>query len=521
MRMTEGQRAEIADLAARLDGAARGQAQFIVGGAASAMLVSAQTVWRWLREVRGRSRKRRTDAGHYKTDLPAVMEIARVKEATRRGTRIVSTGRAMSIALADGRIEAAPSEGTVNRILRKKKLMVSGKTFERKIASGPNAMHQYDVTGSKVLYVAGKAGDGDWLLEVRPTKFRRNQAVERLGLWICGLLDDYSRLVHMEYCVAEGESFVMGKEFLGRAWGGDPRCAIRGMPVELNCDFGPIKSSERGRNLMQSLGVAFTQRMPESPNVTGKMENRWAFVFADFELAFGLQAGRTITLREANEELAGWVYGVNLKKHPDFPAIVRLDCYQKGLDPSSIRYMPEEIALGLYTERARVADNFARIQYKNVFYRVPDAWRGDAVDVIEGQDGSLIVRHAETGETSNAPEVAAPTLWGDHRGHKDTPNQVLEKEAAGLSIARSPFTDRPVILHAKVGGDGVIESPLTRHADRTHFVNADEAVDFARTFLGVEPFIADPSLSSALRLLATAVDLNMQSFTEKVLSVVA
>ena len=509
---------EVFALAERLDRAGYGQQSAMVSDAAGAFGVSPQTVWRWVREVRGRRRRTRADAGTAKVDLAVVREVARVKEGTRRGKRITSTQRALSVAIADGRISEAVSVGTLNRHFRQQALLRPGKTFERKIAKGPNAMHQYDVTGSKVLFVAGRAEDGDWLLEVRPMKYRRNQALEEKGLWACGLIDDYSRVLHVEYNVAAGESFMMAKDFLSRAWGGDPRCAVRGMPVELNCDFGPIHSSEMGKNLMASLGVAFTDRMPESPNVTGKMENRWSFLFRDFELVFNLQVGRVLTLRALNDELSSWLQSVNAKAHPDFPALTRIDCYGAGLDVESIRYMPEDVAAAVFSTKLRQIDGFSRIRYANSFYRVPDEWRTDgSVEVIETLEGRLVLRNARTGETADAP-LARPTQWGEYRGHKDTPNQTLAKEAKGLTIVQSPFSDQPVVLNAKIGADAAVDSVVSRHETDRCYTNEDEALQAARARLGVDAFLRNMGLTEAVRELARAVNLEKRAFDEKLLA---
>jgi hypothetical protein len=322
-------------------------------------------------------------------------------------------------------------------------------------------------------------------------------------------LDDRSRVTFTQYVVAPGESFQMAKEFLACAWGADPRCPIQGMPRELNCDFGPVHSSEAGKNLMASLGVAFTDRMPESPNVTGKVERTWRTLFTDFETTYQLHVDRTLSLRELNEEHAAWQVELNDRKHPDFRAFTRIGLYRAEVMHTDVRFIPEDLGDGIWQADMRCVDAFARIRWQNAWYRTPDSWqRGTMVEVMESAGGKILLRHPDTGETFDAPP-ATPTEWGQYRGHKDTPNQRLVKEAATLQIKNAPFSGRAVVVNMKPRGkEGEIASPFTAHESAQCFANEGEALDRAREIFGVDAFLRHLDLPAAIRELARAADLN-------------
>jgi transposase-like protein len=504
MRLADDVRGEIVALAARLDAAPWGSTQPLIAQAARDHGVSAGTLWRWIRLVRGARRHRA------QTAIPAAAhiayQVALVKEKVRRNGRMMSTERALQ------QLGITISRATIDRLIRCNGLLAEATVHEKKISERPNDMHQFDVTGSKVLFVAEKGADGDWILETRTRKFRRNQAAERLGLWIFGLVDDHSRVRYAEYVVAAGESFAEAQRFLSRAWGGDPRCELCGLPRELNADYGPLRSSERGKHLMESLGVAFTKRMPESPNVGGKIERIWPDLFRDFESLFDLREGTRIALRPLNEELGGWCAQWNRRAHPDWSSMTRLEAYAR-LDRAGVRYFPEDVADGIYTERIRTVDEFARVRYHNAWYRVPEQWTGN-VEVIESFEGRILIRNIGANETVAAP-IAEASVWGTYRGHFDTANQTLKKDVAQKQFDRIAFSGAPV-LAAKFGPDAKIESPFTQHEEERAFANEDAAVDWARGKYGVDLFVRNMGLTDALREMARAVALDRAEFQKRV-----
>jgi hypothetical protein len=538
MKLPASERAEIVKLSGLLERAAWGHRQALVAQAATDRGVSAGTIWRWLQEVRGRRRTRKcgsrtADCGLDNGISPVAMAVAQVKQKVLRNGRTMSTERAlqqigMAAVLETGEVI---SRATIDRQIRQARLLTPTIIHEKKISERPNDMHQFDVTGSKVLYVKEKGTDGDWILETRSRRFRRNQAAERMGLWIYGVVDDYSRVRYCQYVVAGGESFEDGKYFLSRAWGGDPRCELRGLPRELNCDYGPLRHSERGQHLMESLGVAFTPRMPESPNTGGKIERVWPDVFRDFESLFDMCDNTQIALHALNDELCAWNAERNRRAHPDCPSLTRLESYA-SLSPDSVRYFPEEIADAIYSEHVRVIDEFSRFRYRNCWYRVPDRWTASPaectsnVDVIESYDGRILARNVRTQEVIAAP-IAEASLWGTYRGHLDTTNEKLRKAVAEKQFDRVSFnhqgtkdTKNGEILTGKFGAEAEISSPFTAHEAERKFVNEDEAVAWAHARYGLDIFIRNLGLSEAMKAMAKAVELDKAAFAAQVDSLV-
>jgi len=437
-------------------------------------------------------------------------------EDTRTGVeRIVPTEIALEEARRRGLATTPMSRSTVDRYKRRRKLSQRQRIWRPKRAERPNDMHQIDASGSKMLRVAEARADGNHLIGVRPrTGYTRKRSEEPLGVWLVGVVDDMSGATHLEYCVGPGESADMVLDAVRAPWGGDPRCAIRGLPLELNCDFGPFRSSGRMQNLLDGLGVRLTDRMPDSPNVSGKMERRWRTVWERFETTFRWTPERVLALSDLNRELGVHTAQDNARACT-WAAGRRIDVYQAGLAQIDVRLMPEDLGQALYSEGVRKVTASASVQWRNVVYGVDDELVGEWVEVMQSAGGEVIVRRPETGEVFDATEVE-PTAWDVFEPRHHTPQQWLEKEAAEIPAAETAhYGDGRGVLHLTPAARAAEpDTPFTRRERARRFVNVDEGVERAILLIGGEVLMREPGLIEEVKALIEKLDLDRERCDE-------
>ena len=514
MTFTEAQRRELAALAARLDAAPHGAASRIVEEVAGAHGKSAATVWRWLREFRGRIRKVRSDSGTTKHDEADLEQVMIVKEQTRRHDPrlnrewVGSTDKAIEVAVAEGRIAAPISRSTVSRWARRRGLGRDAlpKIVRPKRARQVNDVHTLDASGSKMLRVVGEDEDGEPLVGVRPAEgYVRNREKEPTGLWLVGIVDDHSGVCWSEYRAAVGESYEMVLDFLRGPWCGDPRCAVRGLPRVLNADLGPFVTKGKGNGLFEGLGVELLDRMPNSPNVGGKIERRWADAWTGFEVWFARTPERVLTLADLNREFAVFVAERNSRRHTWERGRARIEIYQTGLAEIELRLMPEMAGSNTWTQKVRRVRADSSIQIDNAFYRVDDSLAGKSVEVIVSGDGEMLCREAVTGQTFDMERIAPEGLtdWDEFDPRHDTPLQRLAKaaeaDAGPRSVAWADETEGArVVAWTPPGREVEPDTPLTRHEAAKFYANMDEALAEARNIIGYEAFIENPGIMQLL-----------------------
>ena len=512
-------------LAARLDDAGHGARSIMVAEAAAQWGKSVDTVWRWLRQIRPSNRARRSDLGRTRHDPDALKQVLIVKRQRRlvnprTGVEmVIPTEMAIEQAKAEGRITAEISRAAVDRYAARMGMNGRGvrRLTRRKVSSRPNEMHVLDCSTSKALEVAGRNEQGEWLVRVKSTAqllaqaHTRKRKDEPLGVWIVGVVDHYSGVAWAEYRVARGESFEMVLGFLEGPWGGDPRCDVRGLPETLNADKGPFLMHRESKGLLESLGVRVLPRMPNTPNVGGSVERSWGVLWDSFEAAnWPCTPGRELTLAQANQELSLGLRAINRRRHW-VTGQVKFEMYQSGLQ---VRAMPADPLGVLFSSKVVKVSTAGTVRYQNAFYRAPDAWAGQWVEITVARDGQAVLTDPQTGE-SVAAKAYTGTPWSEFEPRHDTAWEKLGKEAAA-DLA----TGRPQPMYAGQAGNVVAWTPkpqpvkpdniLTRTAEAGagKFANSDEALERAGFILGCERFMEEPGLVEQVKRLVEALEMD-------------
>jgi len=464
----------IVDIARRLKAAPRGRRSGIIGEEAARLGVSRGTIYAALRRLSGR-RRSRADKGRRLVSEDAVRIVARIraKASDKVAGRSLPTRLAIRVAETDGLIPAgAISRSTWDRIARGMQLRTQPRLYCRYQARRSNQLHHVDSTQSKYLRVLEERPDGDHLLAPRSPEYARKRSEEPLGVWCTGVVDDRSRVSFAVYAVAAGESARLVTDALCRAWSGDPRCALTGMPESLQCDHGPLRRSEEGQNFCERLGIVFADRMPNTPWAGGKGERPWRDLFRGFEMMFMLQRERVVPLSELNRRLLSWVDESNNRGHPWLLDRTRLRVYAES-EKAEVRFVPENVADVIFHEHYRCVRNDGLVRFENVWYALPDKVAGRTVRIVHAADGRMVAEHE--GEVFDLRPFE-PHDVGEYRAHHYTPAQWIEQEATALEIARLPYDEPRKVLHLHRGEAAAVQTPFDDAA--RSFANVEEALAF-------------------------------------------
>ena len=537
MKFTEAQRGELATLAAHVEAAPHGAASRIVAECAKVHGKSPATVWRWLREFRGRRRKVRSDAGTTRHDEAELEQVMIVKEQTRRKDArlnrewVGSTEKAIEVAVAEGRIAGPISRSAVSRWARRNGLGrdAAKKIHRPKRARQVNDVHCIDASQTKLLRIVGEDENGEPLIGVRPAEgYIRNRTKEPESLWLVGIVDDHSSVFWGEYRVAVGESYEVVLDVLRAPWCGDPRCAVRGLPRVLNADKGPFVTKGANNGFFKGLGIDLLDRNPDSPDVSGKIEPRWADVWTGFEVWFARTPDRVLSLTDLNREFEVFFSERNSRRHTWERGRTREEIYRTGLAEIELRTMPEAAGSWTWRQKVRRVDAYGCVRIENQVFRVDDSLVKKWVEIIVTAEGEMICRETLTGETFDMVLVTPEdvTDWTEFDPRHDTPLQRLAKAAAADDGPRSNAwaadeDGARVVAFTPPAREVEPETPLTRHEAAKRYTNLDEALADARNVLGVEVILANPGIMDLLKTRIAQHDLDKTRCREEFLELAA
>ena len=282
-------------------------------------------------------------------------------------------------------IENPPSVSTINRYIRQLGYQAyEGSPAVRVEPQYPNEAHYFDFSASKVFIPVN-----DNEIEVCPPidryKYKREKGNDRV--WLAGIVDGYTRLVYFKYLIIPGESSLAGIKFLYEAWGNrlDTALPFGGIPSALVCDNGSFAKSALGQSFCQGLGVKLITGEPYNPRAKGKIENRWRWLWSNFESFFSLKRGQRYTIEELDEELRKFCITENMRPHPyiDKP---RIELWSEEV--GSVYYPPAD-EYWAFKVIIRKVSRTATIQIDKETYEVNPELIGREIEVLCSLNGKM------------------------------------------------------------------------------------------------------------------------------------
>ena len=352
--------------------------------------VSANTIYRALRELHRPKDMRRADRGHPRAlderDMTRFCEvIAALKIRTSNGQgRKLSTNRAIELLeehgvnTPDGLVRADPGTlrpTTVNRWLRTWGLdhprMTRAPAAVRFEARHANECWQFDMSPSDLKHV----DQPEWIDPARgkPT------------LMLFSVVDDRSGVAYQEYRCVYGEDAESALRFLFNAMAPKDDNPLQGIPGMLYLDNGPVARSLVFQTMMERLGVDWRTHMPagkDGNRVTarskGKVERPFRTVKEAHETLYHFH--KPTTEAEANTWLANFVSRYNDKPHRREPHS-RTEDWLANLPEAGLREMcswERYCAFAREPERRKVGSD-ARVQVGGAHYEVDPDLAGEEV----------------------------------------------------------------------------------------------------------------------------------------------
>jgi|GEM_PF-258955 hypothetical protein len=383
----------------------------------------------------------------------AVKKIMLRKYHPNKGVQPLTTAEAQALAAQNGcELAAAIPEGTVNRIARELGLHPRVHRRENRFeASRPNELHHVDASRSRYFQCHRHRG-GELVIKLSSKNFRNRDSSElREGVWIWGLVDDFSGLRVARYCVARDETAQDGIDFLEWAWSKvEAHNPFRGLPEVLYMDQGPLSKSRAFKRFCYEVaGVRLLVHEAWRPQATGKVETGWREVWRNFETKFFWDPGwkrREFSLAELNQELAWFLQERNRRPHR------RLSLSKEEAWLRVVGVM--DIDLGAWSQafhrEFRTLDTAGCFDFRSQVYQAqgmpyPGGVRAEVY--LGVRDGAVLVADPRDGRKYSAvPFVPIPA--GEYRRGELTPLEKLQQQhsieaAGGDACPTKPISFRP------------------------------------------------------------------------------
>ncbi|MBI3755753.1 MAG: hypothetical protein HY265_06305, partial [Deltaproteobacteria bacterium] len=365
-----------------------------------------------------------------------------IKKSPPDGAGEISTDQAAALAVKWGKL---PEDallvpiGTFNAIARQIGLSKKGRRVSRFQASRPNMAHHFDASSSKFLYIAGKTGDGDYIVKVhRPgSGDYKNKPIpcDRLRPWYYGVVDDHSGRLEGTIFAAEGETAGHSLKAICMAW------EEMGMPDQLLADQGMLKKGFISKDLIARLDVRLPESMPYAKEAHGKIERPWRTAWQRFEKPFyaGDWKNFNILLSELKAQLKIFLTDdYNQLPHRFEKQITKMQAWERiNLQGGIVRIPADAIATAAKRrERTIGADGILR--YEGRLYEVKHLFNAKVI-VFEGVfSDRLVVQDKADGKKYEVRDFA-PLDIGEYRAHPETPHQKLIKESAEILEGAAPM----------------------------------------------------------------------------------
>jgi hypothetical protein len=405
-----------------------------VVGAAELYGVSADTVYRALRELPAARPAHRADFGHPRVLPQAQLErycelIAALKlRTTNKKGRHLSTARAIELLEDYGvetrnGLEQAPkgvlNKATVNRYLERWHLDQPRLTRQppavRFQAECANECWQFDMSPSDLKQVEAP-------LWIDPTRGAPT-------LMLFSVVDDRSGVCYQEYRCVYGEDAESALRFLFNAMAPKPYMAdfpFQGRPKLLYLDNGPVAKSRVFQSVMQALGVAWQTHLPagkDGRRVTarakGKVERTFRTVKDVHETLYHFHQPQNES--EANLWLQRHLLHYNHQPHRSEPHS-RLEDWLAHLPPEGIREMCswEQFCRFAREPEPRKVGIDARVSVEGTDYEVDPVLAGETVVLLWGLfDNELYVEYEGERHGPYHP-IAGPIPLNRYRAFKRT-----------------------------------------------------------------------------------------------------
>jgi hypothetical protein len=396
--------------------------------------VSADTVYRALRELPAARPAHRADFGHPRMLPQAQLErycelIAALKlRTTNKKWRHLSTARAIELLEDYGvetrnGLEQAPkgvlNKATVNRYLERWHLDQPRLTRQppavRFQAECANECWQFDMSPSDLKQVEAP-------LWIDPTRGAPT-------LMLFSVVDDRSGVCYQEYRCVYGEDAESALRFLFNAMAPKPYIAdfpFQGRPQLLYLDNGPVAKSRVFQNVMQALGVAWQTHVPagkDGRRVTarakGKVERAFRTVKDVHETLYHFHQPQNES--EANLWLQRHLLHYNHQPHRSEPHS-RLEDWLAHLPPKGVREMCswEQFCRFAREPEPRKVGIDARVSVEGTDYEVDPVLAGETVVLLWGLfDNELYVEYEGERHGPYHP-IAGPIPLNRYRAFKRT-----------------------------------------------------------------------------------------------------
>lgn len=269
----------------------------------------------------------------------------------------------------------------------------SPKPCVRLTAPGPNTWGQADATVASAYYL-----ENMWLGHA--SEYRKNSPV-RTKVLLCSYVDVFSGCVFARMYEAIGESAEVVVQFMHEAWREKPDLGfpMHGLPWALYTDQGPAWKAKHVQTLLDSCLIDWHGHLPGNARATGLVERRFLDT-ARFEamLRGRLAFGHKVHIDEVNSWLHEWCVEQNNRPHVLDHSKTRFEAWSTIKD-EEIRRAPawdNWVHLTAVGENRRKVNAYMAVSVSGSEYYlgIPDLV-GEYVDVYQGVDGQLYVRHHE------------------------------------------------------------------------------------------------------------------------------
>jgi hypothetical protein len=338
-----------------------------------------------------------------------------------------------------------------------------------------NEVHMLDFSVSEYFGVESHDGD-DWKIvplgksAANPYKNKEGDA-SKMKLWLCSLVDSYSRLTYHMYVVSPGENMKMATEFLDSCYyRNDERLPVFCLPDRIELDQGSVGKSGDFREGMDRLGIDVVLKANKSDREAkhqsgGKVERRFRSYWQTEVFFAEILRRKEISQMHLHElNLLAYDECVELceKKHPVRRRHTISQVYNQGLRSRALKYERGEIEVGneylntslfdvLYKQQYRTVDASGLISIDNIYYEIEDKrFIMEKIEVMTDNDGEMKGRFVDSG-------TGEEHLFGIHefdadkaerKAHDPTLKERLSKMDVGVdmdevSIRRSAQADQP------------------------------------------------------------------------------
>jgi transposase InsO family protein len=361
--------------------------------------------------------------GHGSTKLEnAALAVLAFKTRLKSAGGRISTQSAIDTLIKHGIIPQVKSS-TIDRYIRELRLKqgIDQSPCVRIEASHPNEVWHIDFTVSKMCVAGQQPGTINITSDHAGYKRPRNERV-----WLCGIVDAYSRCIAMQYYLVAGESARLGIQHLSGLFSPtrDPRYPFGGIPEKLITDNGAFGSSALAESFCLGARIELIRNMPGQKQANGKIERQWRTLWGSFEGALAASTGEILTLEELNAKLFEWQIKQVYQPHPVIPYKTRIDAWAKSVSPY-LRYATGEWA---YLPVIRTVNRDMTVSVDNVSYKTNARLIGRKIEILMGIGGPVGYRDPDTGQISEL-EVYRAVKYGEYRATAKTDGQKALAEA--------------------------------------------------------------------------------------------